>query len=160
VHHAYLKQTLPSLESTLASFVKKHHNKYPYLPHLQEVFHELSVLLLGHTAEEEEKIFPYIKQISHTHKHKEIYGHLFVKTLSRPLAQVVRSEHTYISAQLAELRKAANQYSFPDDVCTSHRVVFQQLKELDADIVQHKHLENNVLFPKAINLERELLQVQ
>jgi len=159
VHHAYLKQALPTLETTLISFVNNHRSKFPFLDSLHQEFSSLSVLLTEHIAEEEEKIFPYMKQVSHTHKHKEIYGKLFVKTLSQPLTKVFQSKHTHISAQLVEIRNLSNQYRFPDNACTNHRVVFQKLRELDADIVQYRHLENNVLFPKAIILERELLQL-
>ena len=158
VHHAYLKHTLPLLQSTLDSFVNSHRKKLSFLDQLQKTYVGLADFLLAHTKEEEEKTFTYIKQISHTHKHKEKYGHLFVKTLSKPLYQTMQSEHKHIAAQLMQLRTAANQYQFDASACTNHQVVFQKLKELDADLVQHKHLENNVLFPKAIALERELLK--
>ena len=159
VHHVYVNETLPSLAAVLNSFVNRHRKKFSFLENLQEVFSELSRLILEHTREEDEKIFPYIKQISHTHKHKEIYGRLFVKTLSKPLHQVVQSDHKHIAALLAEHRSIANNYDYDDTACTNHRVVFQKLKELDADTMQHKHLENNILFPKAIALERELLDL-
>lgn len=157
VHHAYLKHTLPALDQTLEAFVRSHRNKFSFLDQLLETYKELAELLLEHTAEEEKRIFPYIRQISHTHKHKESYGHLFVKTLSKSLAQVLQSDHKHIAAHLIQLRNITNQYQFSSNACTTHQVVFQKLKELDADIVQHKHLENNVLFPKAINMENELL---
>lgn len=159
VHHAYLKYSLPALEITLQSFVNGHRKKFPFLDRLLETYNGLAELLLEHVNEEEQKIFPYIKQISHTHKNREIYGRLFVKTLSKPLSQVLESDHKRISAQLIQLRNISNQYQFNDAACTNHRVVFQKLKELDSDIVQHKFLENSVLFPKAINMERELLNL-
>jgi len=159
VHHVYIKETVPSVSAALNSFVNSHRKKLSFLGNLQEVFTEFSMLMLEHTREEDEKIFPYIKQICHTHKNKEIYGRLFVKTMSKPLHQVVQSDHKHIAALLAELRKMANNYHYDDKACTTHGVVFQKLKELDADTMQHKHLENNILFPKAIQMERELLQL-
>lgn len=159
VHHSYLKHTLPALENTLQSFVNGHRKKYPYLENLLDTYKDLSEFLLEHLNEEEVKIFPYLKQISHTHKHKETYGRLFVKTLSRPINQVLQSDHKHIVALLFELRKISNQYQFDTTACTNHQVVFQKLQELDADIVQHEHLENNILFPKALNMEKELLNL-
>ena len=158
VHHAYLKQTLPVLEANLLSFVNSHRNKYPFLDKMLEVFQEFSGLLTEHLEEEEKRVFPYIKQINSTYKRKETYGRLFVKTLSKPLTQVLASDHKHIAALLMQLRKVTNNYQFEADVCTNYGVIFQKLKELDTDITQHKHLENNILFPKALNLEKELLQ--
>jgi regulator of cell morphogenesis and NO signaling len=159
VHHAYLKDSLPAVEIALRSFVNGHRKKFPFLEELEEAYTSLAELLLEHMKEEEQKIFPYIKQISHTHKHKETYGRLFVKTLSKSLTQVIEFYHTRISARLIQLRNFSSQYQFDDTACTNHRVVFQKLKELDDDIVQHKFLENSVLFPKAINMERDLLNL-
>lgn len=159
VHHAYLKQTLPLLQTNLQSFVANHRKKYPFLDNVVEVYEELASLLQEHLEEEEIKVFPYIKQIYSTHRRKETYGRLFVKTLSKPLTQVLASDHKHIAALLLQLREVANGYRFAADACTNHQVVFQKLKELDADITQHEHLENNILYPKAINLERELLQL-
>lgn len=159
IHHAYLRRSISATKDLMASFVKSHKNKYPYLETLQETYFELGSLLLEHMDEEEEKIFPYIKQMSHTHKHREKYGRLFVKNLSKPLAQVLQSDHKHIAAMLLQLRKDANNYNFEKTACTNHQVIFQKLQEQDADIVQHKHLENNFLFPKAIDIEKELMNL-
>lgn len=159
IHHAYLKDSLPILQSQIASFVKGHKKKYPSLEKIDEIFSELSSFILDHVSEEEEYIFPYIKQISNTYKRKEVYGNLFVKTLRKPLEQVLQSEHKHIAALLHQLRVATNFYQFGAEACTNHQVVFRKLKELDADLVQHKHLENNILFPKAIAMEKELLRL-
>jgi len=158
VHHAYLKQTLPVLRNTLQTFASNHRDKYPFLDKVSEVYEELASLLLEHLEEEEQKIFPYIKQINSTHRRKETYGRLFVKTLSKPLTQVLASGHRHISALLSQLRELTKGYRFEADACTNHQVVFQKLKELDVDITHHEHLENNILYPKALHLEKELLQ--
>ena len=159
IHHAYLKDSLPVLQGQIASFVRSHKKKYPSLEKIEDSFSELSSFILDHVQEEEEFIFPYIKQINNTYKRKEVYGNLFVKTLRKPLQQVLQSEHKHIAALLQQLRVATNHYQFGAEACTNHQVVFRKLKELDADLVQHKHLENNILFPKAIAMEKELLRV-
>jgi regulator of cell morphogenesis and NO signaling len=159
VHHAYVKQTLPVLQQLLSSFVSGHISKYPYLAKVQEVFEELKDEVLEHTQKEEESIFPYFKQISSTYSRRESYGALFVRTLSKPFDQIENVEHKRIAALLNALRKVTNHYTFAADVCTNHQVIYHKLQEFDTDMVQHKHLENNVLFPKVRIMEQELLQL-
>jgi regulator of cell morphogenesis and NO signaling len=157
IHHAYISAALPLMQANLISFVNSHKKQYPELTEVQKAFEELGALLTTHNLQEEETIFPYIKQIETTHRRKEIYGSLFVRTLRKPLSESEK-EHTKISELLSELRQLTNNYTFPDNACTNHRVVYNKLREFDNDLMQHKHLENNILFPKAIEMERELLQ--
>ena len=108
---------------------------------------------------EEEVVFPYIKQIDSMLRRKEVYGGLFVKTLRKPLNAIVGSEQKDSTSIIEKIRACTNQYLFPANACTNHQVIFHKLKELDNDLTQHKHLENNILFPKAIAIEKELLQL-
>ena len=158
VHHAYLFQVMPQLEASLLSFVEGHRKKYPDLEEVLVLFRELSAMLQSHNTHEEEIIFPYIKQIENTYRRKETYGNLFVRTLRKPLSNI-ETEHKKIGALLNELRTATRNYQYPENACTNHRVIYQKLKEFDQDMVQHKHLENNILFPKAIEIEKELLRL-
>ncbi|MBD0350364.1 MAG: DUF542 domain-containing protein [Flavisolibacter sp.] len=157
VHHAYLKETVPSLTQNLHSFIQGHKKKFPDLEQVEEVFTDLKEELMEHVEKEDSTIFPYLKQISNTYKRKEIYGSLFVRTMSKPLTQVVESEHRRIAILLTQLREVTNHYHFPNHACTNHQVIYHKLREFDADLVQHKHLENNILFPKAMAMEKELL---
>ena len=159
VHHSYLKHTLPVLQQLVASFIEGHKKQYPYLGQVLEIFEALKDEVLEHTQKEEESIFPYFKQISNTYSRRESYGALFVRTLSKPFDQMEHIEHKRITAHLTALRKATNQYTFNADVCTNHQVIYHKLREFDADMVQHKHLENDVLFPKVRIMEQELLQL-
>jgi regulator of cell morphogenesis and NO signaling len=159
VHHAYLKQQVPVLYQLVKSFIEGHKKKYPYLDKVLEVFEELKEEILEHTQKEEESIFPYFKQISNTYARRESYGALFVRTLSKPFDHIENVEHRRISALLAALRKAANNYTFAEDVCPNHRVIYLKLKEFDSDVQQHKYLESNILFPKVRVMEKELLQL-
>ncbi len=159
VHHAYLKRVLPLLRSQLHSFVAGHLKKYPYLQAVEEVFSDMASELVEHNQLEEENIFPYLKQVVNTHKRRETYGSLFVRTLGRPLDQKVSADHKRIAALLSQLRIATNHYHFNDEACTNHQVIYHKLQELDNNLSLHKHLENNILYPKVLQMERELLQV-
>jgi regulator of cell morphogenesis and NO signaling len=158
VHHAYIHQAIPSLELRLISFMEGHKKKFPQLARVQEIFQELANLVMAHTRHEEEIIFPYIRQIDAAFRRRESYGNLLVKTLRKPLS-IVEKEHARISDLLLKLKMETGNYTFPANACTNHQVIFHLLKELHDDLVQHKHLENNILFPRAIEIEQQLLQV-
>lgn len=158
VHHAYLHQAIPSLELRLISFMEGHKKKFPQLTLVQEIFQELANLVMTHTRHEEEIIFPYIRQIDTAFRRRESYGNLLVKTLRKPLS-IVEKEHAKISDLLQKQKAVTDNYNFPVNACTNHQVIYHLLKELHEDLVQHKHLENNILFPRAIEIEQQLLQV-
>ena len=107
--------------------------------------------------QEEEIFFPYMKQIFHAHKHRESYATLLIRTLRKPLEEVMLKEHETTGSSLHRLRTITNNYTPPANACLSHKVTFAKLKELDNDLVQHIHIESNILFPKAIEMEKELL---
>jgi len=160
VHHDYLRNILPALKLSVDSFVNGHLKKYPYLEPVRGVFHNLAIELEEHTAHEEESIFPYVKQISNTYNRREVYGNLFVRTMRKPLSSIIDKEHRRIADLLLQLRAHTNNYTFTAEACANHQVMYRKLQELDADLVQHKHLENNILFPRAIEMEKSLLQLK
>ena len=157
VHHDYIRKTLPELCAALNSLTSSHKNKYPYLQQVEEAFTDLATELSEHIDHEEDSIFPYLKLVSNTYKRKEIYGRLFVRTLSKPLSLIIETEHKHIVSLLDQLRKCTNNYTYSNDVCPNHQVIYNKLKEFDADLVQHKRLEDKILLPKAISMEKELL---
>jgi regulator of cell morphogenesis and NO signaling len=158
VHHAYLYTALPSLELRLSSFIEGHKKKHAELIKVYEVFTGLSNFLAHHNRHEEEIIFPYIKQINTAHQRKESYGNLFVRTLRKPLDNVEK-EHSVIGENLKKIELYTNNFVPPANACTNHQVLYHKLHEVYNDLIQHKHLERNILFPKAIEIERELLQL-
>jgi len=158
VHHSYQKMSLPAIETDLISFVDGHSKKYLELERILKLFQKLSLLILPHNRHEEEIIFPYIKQIENTHRRKETYGNLFVRTLRKPLSHI-ENEHEEITNVLEEIQTLTHNYTAPAHACTKHQVIYKKLREFHEDMMQHKHLENNILFPRAIELEKELLQL-
>ncbi len=158
VHHQYLKDALPDILNFVARFTESHKNKFGHLPDLLQCVRELTVEISPHLVQEEEIIFPYIRQILHAYQRKESYARLLVRTLSKPVKDVMMHEDQMLSKLLGKMREITQNYSTPTNACTSHKVTYALLLELDNDLVQHLHLENNILFPKAIAIEKELLQ--
>ncbi|HEY9364167.1 MAG TPA: DUF542 domain-containing protein [Chitinophagaceae bacterium] len=157
VHHAYVNTTVAPLQASLVSFVDNHKNKRPF-EELLTLFIKLSTSLLSHNDQEEAIIFPYIRQIESTHRRKEIYGNLFVRTLRKPLNNM-EQEHTSLTTMMADMQTLTDNYNFSEKACTTHQVIYRKLREFHEDFLQHKYLENNILFPKAIDMEKELLQL-
>lgn len=158
IHHYYLNKTLPALKPQLDHFIEEHINKYPELYALQTSFAKLHTDMMPHMKEEEDIIFPYIRQVAHAYESKDSYAVLLVKTLRKPVDKIMNHEHEIMSATINNLRTLTHNYTAPEKACTNHRVIFSKLKELDNDLMQHIHLENNILFPRALAMEKELLK--
>ncbi len=158
VHHQYLRQSLPAIGEQLSNFVREHAKKYPQLPELESQFYRLEKTILPHLSQEEDIIFPYIRQIVHAYNSKETYARLLVRTLRKPVEDIMNHEHDFMEKLLHSFRVITNNYTPPEAACASHRLSYSLLKELDEDLVQHVYLENNILFPKAIAMEKELLE--
>jgi regulator of cell morphogenesis and NO signaling len=158
VHHQYLRKALPEAKDYLINFVEGHQQKFPYLLDLLKVFIDLSKETFPHLEQEETIIFPYIRQIAHAYNSKESYAGLLVRTLRKPVENVMHHEHETVNRFLKQMRQLTNYYTLPEGACASHKVTFFKLLEIDNDLVQHMHLENDILFPRAIVMEKELLE--
>ncbi|MFT3705583.1 MAG: DUF542 domain-containing protein [Agriterribacter sp.] len=159
IHHHYAKATLPDTAMLLQEFAEGHTKKYPHMMEVSGLCNTLQKELLPHLQHEEEIIFPYISQIYRASRNNDSYGKLLVKPLRKPLDLLHHEKEIFLSV-IAKMRLLTHQYTAPEKACVNHMVVMAKLKELDTDLVQHIHLENNILFPKAIQIEKELLQQQ
>ena len=157
IHHQYLKKALIETREQVNKFLDEHRTKFPELAELEFIMNRFMKEIPPHMKQEEEIFFPYIKQIHHAYKHRESYARLLIRTLRKPIEEVMLKEHEATGSSLHRLRKITNNYTTPEKACITHKVTFAKLKELDKDLVQHIHLESNILFPKAIKMEQELL---
>src|SRR5215204_3939892 len=158
VHHRYLKKALSETKEQVSKFLDDHRKKFPELEEIEVIINQFIREIPPHMKQEEEIFFPYIKQIYHAHKHRESYARLLIRTLRKPLEEVMQKEHEITGSNLNKLRRITNNYTHPEKACITHKITFAKLKELDKDLVQHIHLESNILFPKAIKMEQELLE--
>ncbi len=158
VHHQYLRTTLPATEEILVGFIADHEKKYPYFIEVKKSFDRMKKDIMPHIKHEEDTIFPYICQVSHAYENSDSYARLLVKTLRKPLESLMRHEHDMLSEPVMNIRSLTNNYTLPENACVSHSVVLSRLKELDNDLMQHIYLENEVLFPRTLKIEQELLK--
>jgi regulator of cell morphogenesis and NO signaling len=158
VHHEYLRKAIPRLSDHIERFANGHRKKFSYMSEMEELTNQLAKQLLPHMCQEEEILFPYIRQIAHAYENKESYARLFVRTLRKPVEAVMHQEHETVTKSLRRLRDLTNNYIPPENACISHKVTFLKLKEFDNDLVLHLYLENAFLFPRSIKMEKELMQ--
>jgi regulator of cell morphogenesis and NO signaling len=158
VHHRYLNKALPDASGYVKRFLEGHRKKFPEFAELESIMQRMMREIPPHMRKEEEVIFPYIKQIYHAWRNRESYASLMIRTLRKPVEEVMQGEHESVGKQLHRMREITRNYTLPSNACITHRVTFAKLNELDSDLVQHIHLENNILFPKAIAMEKELLE--
>ena len=158
IHHKHSKNTFPLVKGFLDLFLEGHQAKYPELKELGDLLSKLIAEETLAMQDEEEIYFPYIKRISHAYSRREPYGDLLMRTLRKPL-KVVGTRNESIKHLLNKIRLITSDYIAPEKACVTHKVTFFKLKEMDTDIRQHLYLENEVLIPKAMQIEKELLML-
>jgi regulator of cell morphogenesis and NO signaling len=150
-HHAYLNEALPRLDTLLTRVFDAHGAVHPELARMRLVFGGLKGELELHLMKEERILFPLIKELEAADSLPAIH----CGTVNNPIG-VMEHEHDSAGSALKELRELSGGYALPADACTTYRVLFHSLQELEADLHRHIHRENNILFPRAAELERSL----
>lgn len=151
-HHEYLRRELPRLADLTAKVVERHGGKETRLAETQHVFHGLKAELEMHMMKEEQVLFPAIREMEETNAPPS-FGCGF---LSAPIG-VMEMEHDSAGAALERLRELTDAYTPPDWACNTYRAVLDGLQTLEHDLHQHIHKENNVLFPRAIAVESQVM---
>ncbi len=151
-HHRYVNDSIPVIKQHLDKVISKHGDKFPHLSRIRELFEIVSNELANHMMKEEYILFPRIKTLEASNKNT---GDI-PASVSTPI-KVMESEHDSAGNLLAEIKKLSNNYTPDENACMTHRVCIDELKMFEEDLHRHVHLENNILFPKAIELENSLL---
>ena len=154
-HHEFLRAELPRISDRLAAVLKAHGARNgAALNELSEVFGALRSELEAHTGKEEAILFPIIFEYERAKEaHRPLPPAAF-GSVKNPIA-VMMAEHDDAGGALLRIRQITNDFAVPEYACNTYRALLQGLAELEADTHLHIHLENNILFPRAIKLERE-----
>ncbi|HRE41406.1 MAG TPA: iron-sulfur cluster repair di-iron protein [Ignavibacteria bacterium] len=155
VHHSFLKKELPVIQERIDKVYMKHSEKYPEIIKIKEVFTGLKKELEDHTNKEETILFPYIKKLRDCADTNSDFQLPPFGTIDNPI-KVMEREHTDAGNALEELKALTKNFKIEDSYCNTHGVTYKELENLYKDLHIHIHLENNILFPKAIALENEL----
>jgi regulator of cell morphogenesis and NO signaling len=153
VHHSYTRDEIVRLTALLHKVCSVHGQKHPELFEIQAKFGELGRELTTHMMKEEMVLFPYIERMEEAVIQKEPVVPGPFGTVKNPVA-MMEHEHDLAGNVLRVIRKASNEYVAPDDACVSYQTLYQALSTFEADLHQHIHLENNLLFPRAVVMEK------
>lgn len=150
-HHQYLYQVMPRLSQMLNKVARVHGGKDSRLATLATTFDALQAELNQHMQKEERVLFPYCRQLDSA----ESLPAFHCGPISNPI-RVMEMEHEQAGALLAQMRTLTDGYAPPDWACNTYRATLDGLAEMEADIHRHIHKENNILFPKALQLASSL----
>ncbi len=148
-HHSYVKKQIPEIYAFALKVAQVHGNRHQELAAIRDLVQNVKEELLEHMVEEEDLLFPTIKKIIKTDKnadpeHKELFEHF---------EQAVRNaeeEHLSVGKAMEQIRTLSQNYAIPEDACTTYKLLYKMLEEFESDLFTHIHLENNILFPKAL----------
>ena len=154
VHHVYVKKANPTIREFVNRVKLVHGDHKPNVSEISDHFDALADELDAHMHKEEMILFPYIKQMVQAKKEGSKINAPF-GTVQNPVRMMLR-EHDSAGNELEIIQKLTENYTPPKGACATHTVSYGQLKEYADDLMRHIHLENNILFPKAIELEKEL----
>lgn len=158
-HHTFTRAELARLEALLAKVCGVHGQNHPELFYIQKHFQELSRELGPHMLKEERVLFPYVIQMEEAVKNNRTLPVPPFGTVRNPV-RVMMAEHDAAGDILREMRGLSSDYTTPEDGCISYKTLYDALAALEADLHQHIHLENNILFPRAAEMEASLSPIE
>jgi regulator of cell morphogenesis and NO signaling len=154
-HHNYVRESIPFLTEVSQKVANVHGHLHPELIQVATVFAAIAQDLSLHLVKEENILFPYIKEMLAAKSAGQPLPASFFGDVANPI-HVMETEHEGAGEDLSEIRKLTNNFQLPADACTSYTILFKKLEEFESDLLQHVHLENNILFPKALDLQQSL----
>lgn len=154
-HHRYVRQRSAEIVPFLEKVRRVHGQNHPELIELEQEFLLAIAALESHMKKEEMVLFPYIRQMSQALSHKEILTPPYFGSVEGPI-EIMHEEHDTEGVRFRKISDLTNQYSAPKDACNTYQVAYALLKEFEEDLHRHIHLENNILFPKAVHMEEQL----
>ena len=149
-HHAYVKAEMPQIFTFLKRVATKHGDRHPEMRKVFELFSGLKNEMEEHMDKEELILFPRI-EAAEEGALKQRTSNMNVFYVQHPI-EIMEAEHEQAGKVMGEIRQLTANYTPPADACTTYRLSFAALQAFESDLHQHVHLENNILFPGAIEL--------
>jgi regulator of cell morphogenesis and NO signaling len=151
-HHRYVRESIPRIQNKLEKVAAKHGQNHSEIADIQRLFAEIGREMIMHMQKEEQILFLYVDALERS---VNAHGSLeppFFQTVVNPI-QAMMKEHDSAGELLRQIRKSSGEYTAPADACTTYKALYQDLREFEADLHQHVHLENNILFSRAVEME-------
>lgn len=154
-HHRYVEEGAAEIRPYLSKIVKVHGAQHLELLEVENLFNASVMELAAHMKKEELILFPYIRKMCAAKAGKSPNPQAPFGSIQNPI-NAMNQDHNHEGERFRTISSLTNNYSVPSDGCNTYRVTLALLKEFEDDLHLHIHLENNILFPKAIEMEKEL----
>lgn len=156
-HHSYVRNAIPQMMPHIEKVALKHGNKHPELEDVKSLFKEVAEDMISHIQKEETILFHIIRYLVDCGKFNERPKINGFKTVKNPI-ESMEAEHTNAGGAMEKIRNLTNNFTPPADACNTFKLTYKELEDFEKDLHIHVHLENNILFPKAIELEQGLIK--
>jgi len=154
-HHYFVRRELRRIEPLLARVIATHGEGHPELLEVQRQFRALGDELVQHMMKEEQILFPYVTHLEESENRRQSMAAPHFGTIENPVRMMMH-EHESAGAVLRSMREKTGNYSLPNGACAGYETLFSALQDFEQDLHQHIHLENNILFPRALELEEKM----
>jgi regulator of cell morphogenesis and NO signaling len=151
-HHGYVRDVIPRLREMLAKVREKHGSRHREVGEIEKLFGDIAREMQMHMQKEEQILFPYVDALERAASGQGAIEPPFFQTVRNPIYSMMK-EHDAAGELVRQIRTASNGYRVPEDACTTFRAAYQELEQFEKDLHLHVHLENNILFPRAVELE-------
>lgn len=155
VHHRYVEEKTPALQQFLNKIAKVHGGRHPELHQVYELFEESAKDLAAHLKKEELILFPFIRKMVAAERDGKPLDTASFGSVENPV-EMMKDEHQAEGERFEKIAELTGGYTIPADGCSTYQVSFKMLQEFENDLHKHIHIENNILFPAAIALEKKL----
>ena len=155
-HHGYVREEIPRLQFLAGKVAARHGDTHPELLRIKELTEAICEEMTQHMGKEEVVLFPYISKLERNIATCGPPSLGCFGTVKNPI-RMMMAEHDAAGAIMAEIRELSGNYTAPQGACPTYRGFYQALQEFERDLHRHVHLENNILFPRAIELEERLI---
>ncbi len=155
-HHRYVEDKSQEIKPFLDKICKVHGSAHPELLEIKKEFNESVGELAMHMKREELVLFPFIRKLVNAKSSKDPVVQPSFGTVNNPIEKMM-DEHSTEGERFRKISELSSNYKPPSDACNTYKVTYALLKEFEDDLHLHIHLENNILFPKAMDLEKELV---
>ncbi|UKB85699.1 iron-sulfur cluster repair di-iron protein [Chryseobacterium sp. MEBOG06] len=157
-HHRYVEDKTSVLQDFLDKLCKVHGDRHPELFEISTLFNDSAHDLAAHMKKEELILFPFVRNMMKAKLSGAALPQTVFGTVENPV-HIMQHEHTVEGERFRKIAEITDEYLPPADACNTYKVAFAMLQDFENDLHKHIHLENNILFPKAIQLEKEFAKV-
>jgi regulator of cell morphogenesis and NO signaling len=157
-HHKYVREMIPVISAHAEKVAAVHGINHSETKDIAKIFSLVYKDLKQHMMKEEEILFPFIKRMVRIQEGYIKFEAPYFGSVNNPI-KMMEAEHQNAGDELYSIRNLTNNYTPPEDACNTYKILYQELKDFEQDLHKHVHLENNILFPKTVELEKQLRSV-